>query len=155
MADYIREIRSLVGKRKIILNFVGACVFNDCGEVLLQRRSDKNKWGFPGGAVELGESLEETLLRELAEETGLYGQCQQLVGIYSKYTDTYPNGDSCQPITHLFQVKIISGTLILKNEESLELKFFPLNAFPSLVNQQHQDMYQDVLRGLDHAPFFH
>ena len=46
--DYIRWIRSKVGQGKIILAFAGGWIFNDRGEVLLQRRGDSKKWGFPG-----------------------------------------------------------------------------------------------------------
>ena len=52
---------------------VGAVVFDaDC--VLLVRRSKAplaGEWSLPGGAVELGETLEEAVVREVAEETGL------------------------------------------------------------------------------------
>ncbi len=52
---------------------VGAVVFQaDC--VLLVRRAKaplEGAWSLPGGAVELGETLEEAIVREVAEETGL------------------------------------------------------------------------------------
>jgi 8-oxo-dGTP pyrophosphatase MutT (NUDIX family) len=69
--DYIGWIRSKVGHEKIILVFAGGCIFNDKGEVLLQRRGDSNKWGFPGGAIEIGETPHEAAIREAKEETGL------------------------------------------------------------------------------------
>ena len=53
--NYIQWLRSKVGHEKIILVFAGSCIFNEKGEVLLQRRADSNKWGFPGGAIELGK----------------------------------------------------------------------------------------------------
>ena len=48
--NYIQWIRSKVGHEKIILTFAGGCIFNERGEVLMQRRGNSNKWGFPGGA---------------------------------------------------------------------------------------------------------
>ncbi|CAM3718823.1 NUDIX domain-containing protein [Marinicrinis lubricantis] len=65
--DYISWIRSRVGHNRIFLNFAGAIIANEAGEVLLQRRRDKGAWGFPGGAMELGESAEETAIREVLE----------------------------------------------------------------------------------------
>jgi 8-oxo-dGTP diphosphatase len=60
---------------------VGAVVFDaDC--VLLVRRAKAplaGEWSLPGGAVELGETLEEALVREVTEETGLHVTPLQVV----------------------------------------------------------------------------
>lgn len=60
---------------------VGAVVFDaDC--VLLVRRAKAplaGEWSLPGGAVELGERLEEAIVREVAEETGLHVTPLQVV----------------------------------------------------------------------------
>jgi mutator protein MutT len=53
---------------------VGAIVLNDRGEVLLAKRGHaplKGEWSIPGGGVEIGETLEGALVRELLEETGV------------------------------------------------------------------------------------
>ena len=63
---------------------VGAVVFNaDC--VLLVRRAKAplaGEWSLPGGAVELGETLEEAVVREVAEETGLRVVPVQVVKVF-------------------------------------------------------------------------
>ena len=69
MANYINWIRSKVGHEKVILVFAGGCLFDEDGKVLLQKRGDSGKWGFPGGAIELGETPEETAVKD----DGLYG----------------------------------------------------------------------------------
>lgn len=56
--DYIRYIREKVGHDLIFLNFAGGIIYNEQNEILLQKRGDRNEWGLPGGAMELGESLE-------------------------------------------------------------------------------------------------
>lgn len=145
--DYIKTMRNKLGHEKIMLNFVGACIKNKKGEILLQKRGDKNLWGFPGGAVELGESLEEAVIREIFEETGLKISVEKLLGVYSKYEDHYPNGDVCQPIAHFFEATDFTGELNSDNEETLELEFFPLNDFPPLVNSQHEAIKKDLLTG--------
>jgi len=44
---------------------------NELGQILLQERTDRNKWGLPGGCQDLGENLRETAVREIYEETGI------------------------------------------------------------------------------------
>lgn len=80
--DYIKWLRSKVGKEKIILNFAGGCIVNKEGEILLQKRRDKGVWGFPGGVLEIGESIEGAAKREVFEETGLIVEPKRLIGIF-------------------------------------------------------------------------
>jgi len=52
---------------------VAAVVFSDDFVLLVRRGKDprRDSWGLPGGAVELGETAEEAVIREVLEETGL------------------------------------------------------------------------------------
>ena len=60
-----------------------AAVFDDEGRVLLVRHTyGPLNWEVPGGASEPGESVVETALRELREETGLDAEAESLTGIY-------------------------------------------------------------------------
>ncbi len=69
--NYIQEIRSLVGHRPLILVGAIVLIFDEQNRILLQHRNDDQTWDFPGGFVELGETIEETARREILEETGL------------------------------------------------------------------------------------
>lgn len=62
---------------------VSASIWRD-GKVLLVERAKPPKgiWAFPGGQVELGETLEEAVARELHEETGMSARFQGLLGLY-------------------------------------------------------------------------
>ena len=61
---------------------VEAVVLNDENELLLVRRQDDGLWCLPGGITDPGETLAESVQRELQEETGIVGQIRQLLGIY-------------------------------------------------------------------------
>lgn len=144
MKDYIKWIRNKVGNETIILNFSCVCITNEKNEILLQKR-DKNKdiWGLPGGALEIGESIEEVAIRETLEETGLIVKIKNLIGIYSKYFNEYPNGDRAQTICYSFEAKVISGELTVDNKETFELKYFSKSNLPNIFVQQHTDMIND------------
>ena len=145
--DYISWIRSYIGSQEIILNFSGGIVTNQKNEVLLQLRSDKNLWGLPGGAVEKGETVEQAAVREVLEETGLHVKVVSLLGVYSNYFDTYPNGDKAQTITTMFIFKLVEGNLSIENSETLDLGFFSKTNLPEIANQQHKDTIKDYFSG--------
>ena len=144
--DYIQNIRKKVGKEKIILNFTCG-ILSQSGKILLQKRADKGTWGLPGGAIELGESALEALVREFYEETGINVRVEKLLNVYTKYSDSYPNGDEAQVITMLYLVS--SETSISTNfytsDETLKLGFFDYREIQNItiVNQQHRDMIND------------
>ena len=144
--DYIQNIRKKVGKDKIILNFTCG-ILNQSGKILLQKRADKGTWGLPGGAIELGESALEALVREFYEETGIEVRAEKLLNVYTKYSDSYPNGDEAQVLTILYLVSSETSisTIFFTSDETLELGFFDHRDVQNIeiVNQQHQDMIND------------
>ena len=67
-------------------SIVAACtvfIRDQAGAVLLIQRTDNQLWALPGGAMEFGENLETTAIREVEEETGLIVRVTGLVGIYT------------------------------------------------------------------------
>ena len=144
--NYIQNIRKKVGKDKIILNFTCG-ILSQSGKILLQKRADKGTWGLPGGAIELGESALEALVREFYEETGIEVRAEKLLNVYTKYSDSYPNGDEAQVLTILYLVSSENSisTNFLSSNETLELGFFYYGDIQNIaiVNQQHQDMIND------------
>lgn len=146
--NYIQTIRSLVGHNPVILNFAGCCVLNDEGEVLLQKRGGEEQWGFPGGALELGESFREAAVREVYEETGVAVEIKELIGVYSKFMAEYPNGDKAQAILTVFLARPIGGSMQVDGEETLDVKYFPLGETPVLFNDQHNRILSDLRLGL-------
>jgi ADP-ribose pyrophosphatase YjhB (NUDIX family) len=60
-----------------------AIVVNHEGRILLHRRSDNARWALPGGVMDIGESIAQTVTREVQEETGLEVEPEYIVGVYS------------------------------------------------------------------------
>ena len=147
--NYIQWIRSKVGHDKIILVFAGGCIINEKGEVLLQRRGDTNKWGFPGGAIELGESPEMAVIREAKEETGLDVEVGKIIGVYTDCNMKYSNDDEAHSIVIGYELKVIGGKLFCDGEETLELKYFALDHIPELFCKQHEEFLHDIKKQED------
>jgi len=130
---------------------VGVFVKDPLGRILLERRSDSGMWGLPGGAIEPGESIHQTALREVKEETGLEVRLTGLIGVYSEPGErivTYPdNGDVRHLVDIILEAEIISGELAL-SEESLELRFFPVEALPRELAPPARQPVQDYLHRL-------
>jgi ADP-ribose pyrophosphatase YjhB (NUDIX family) len=61
---------------------VAAAIVDDNGRFLAIRRADNGRWEPPGGVLELDESIEQGLIREVAEETGLRVKPLALTGVY-------------------------------------------------------------------------
>jgi nucleoside triphosphatase len=61
---------------------VGALIRNETGEILLVRQAKwNNKYCIPGGHVELNETIEEAIKREIQEEVGLNVEVVELLGV--------------------------------------------------------------------------
>ncbi|TCN22260.1 ADP-ribose pyrophosphatase YjhB (NUDIX family) [Mesobacillus foraminis] len=134
MGDYIREIRGLIGHRPFIMAGSAVIVLNGRREILLQHRSDTEKWGIPGGAMEPGESFEEAARRGLYEETGLMARDLEFLDLLSgkEYYFQYPNGDEIYNAIALYKVDDWEGEVKINDEESLELRFFSMDDLPEL-----------------------
>ncbi len=121
--DYFNDPHAPKANR--IVPAATAIVKNEAGEILLQRRKDNALWALPGGVMEIGESIGETVVREVREETGLEVAPKYLVGIYSnpRHIIAYSNGEIRQQFALCFACEITGGELAV-NEESFEVAFF-------------------------------
>lgn len=117
-----------------ILPAVAAAIFNDQGEILLQKRKDVNQWCIISGHVEFGETIEEAILREIHEETATAAKITRFIGVYSSpESQTYVYKDkTVQYITSYFEATLTGNIQPgYSNEETHELKFFPAENIPA------------------------
>lgn len=148
--SYIKFLREHVGHSPILTAGVGLFVFNENNEVLMQLRTDYNLWGFPGGAMELGESYEETAKRELKEETNLEIEDLKMIKVLSG-KDTYreyPNGDKLYDITAIFVVLSYKGNLKINDGESKQLGWFNIDNIPENITdhtKNYIEKFGDIL----------
>ena len=146
--DYIKELRALVGHRRV--NLCGSCVLleNERGELLLQQRSyPYGRWCFPGGLMELGEAAEATARREVREETALEVGALELVGVYSgpDHLCRAANGDEWYVVDIAYTSRDYRGELRVNDGESLALRWFAPEAMPENLVTTHRRILADYL----------
>jgi ADP-ribose pyrophosphatase YjhB (NUDIX family) len=127
---------------------VAAVVFDGSGRVLLGRRTDNGLWGLPSGRVEPAETVEEAVVREVREETGLRVEAIRLIGVYSdpeSQAFSYPTGEVVQFVTSCFLCKAVGGTLRADGVEALEVMFFDPKRTPADLLPMHPRWLSDAL----------
>ena len=129
---YISDIRKYVGHAPIMAVAAVAIIYNKETGLLLEKRTDTGEWCTPGGAIELGESLEEALKREIKEETNLDFSSPKLFDIISNIHMVYPNKDEVYYTDVIYVINEFSGEL-KPDKESSELRFFDLNNIPENI----------------------
>jgi len=101
------------------------------GRILLEKRKNdpgKGKWSIPGGIVELGESLEQTVIREVKEETGLVVDKPELIDVVAQVSM-----DERGKIKYHFVIIDFSTVLhtspesIRASSDALQLRWVPLD----------------------------
>jgi ADP-ribose pyrophosphatase YjhB (NUDIX family) len=120
--DYLNDPNAPVPNS--IVPAASAVVINDAGEILLQRRTDNDLWALPGGTMDLGERIAETVVREVREETGLDVEVTGIVGVYSDpgHVIAYSDGEVRQEFNLCFAARLVGGQLSV-SDESTEVRW--------------------------------
>ena len=134
--SYISDMRKYIGHAPMLSAGATAAVIRD-GKLLLNLRSDTRTWGVPGGALELGETLEQTAARELKEETGLEAESFRLLNVFSgeDFYFVYPNGDMLYSVAVLYLAEGVGGEPRVSDAESVRLGYFALGEMPELESR--------------------
>lgn len=123
---------------------------NEAGQILLQERTDRNKWGLPGGCQDLGENLRDTAVREAYEETGIRLDPNEIELIDTlsgeSRKNSYPNGDIVYNNTSLYLADVsLSNESTLKGDsETKRLRFFNPTEVPE--NLMDADLIKTYLK---------
>lgn len=108
-------------------------------KVLLIKRRDVPVWVLPGGGIDLNESPQLAVEREILEETGFTVKACRLVGDYIPINRLAKR-------THLFECTKISGSPRI-SDETKDVRFFELNQLPPLP-PPYQEWIEDSLLNL-------
>ena len=99
-------------------------IFNPCRQLLFCRLSAKvpwvqGKWTLPGGGIEFGETPQDTLVREVHEESGLIVEPLNLAGVDSYVTENQTQ--IFHNIRIVFHTRLITGELQIEQDGSTDL----------------------------------
>ncbi len=147
--EEIEPLRSTVFAHISPMTAGAAAIIDDNDMILLMRRSDNGLWVMPGGALEVGETPAEGVVREAYEETGIRCKPIALSGIYdSRVWDNrrvqhlYKFTFLCEPLSKIRDVPS-------HEHETLGVRWFPKNDFPNDLYEGHRKRIEDAYKVRD------
>lgn len=119
---------------------VTAAVRDHQGNLLLIHKVDNDYWALPGGGHDAGESITNTVVREVHEETGLDVKVVRLIGMYTdpRHVMAYDDGEVRQQFSLCFEARLLGGTSREDGSETKEVRWVSpadldqLNIHPSM-----------------------
>lgn len=124
---------------------VDAVITDLDGRIIFIRRKNppyKGSWAFPGGFVEYGETVEEAVIREVKEETGVIVEIRELLGVYSD-----PGRD---PRGHMITVCFLANKTegeLKADTDAVEVSFFTADeALLMNLAFDHHKILKDALK---------
>jgi 8-oxo-dGTP pyrophosphatase MutT (NUDIX family) len=135
-------------KANSVVPSVTAVIVNDEGELLLIHKTDNDLWALPGGGHDAGESISQTVVREVKEETGIDVEIVDIVGLYTdpRHVMAYDDGEVRQQFSICFHARPIGGSL-QNSSESKEVRWVSIDELDDL--EIHPSMRLRIDHGLD------
>lgn len=155
IAAYVRDLRRHIGTDLLLMPAVGAVVFDQHGQVLLQQRADNGRWSAPAGGMDPDESPAEAAVREVWEETGILAEPVRVLGVYGgpNFYNTHPNGDQTASVFTVFECRALTGPPTPDGIESVDARFFPVAEALAMLPQRWQQRMALAMNQHAHTHF--
>ena len=145
--EQIEPLRATVFSRPTPVAVGDAAVIDAKGRILLVQRADNAMWAMPGGALEVGETPAEGVVREALEETGVECRAVYLVGVFdSRFCGT-------QSSHHLYQFVFLCEPMdpgktrqASHAVEVLDVGWFPEDGLPDGIDPGHRSRIPEAFR---------
>jgi mutator protein MutT len=129
---------------------VGAIIISE-GKILIEKRKNepsKGKWSIPGGLVELGENIEQAVIREVKEETGLDVEAPHLIDIVDNIS-LDAKGKVKYHYVIIDYLVTVRGGLLKAASDADELKWVPFSEVEEYdLTKSFRDFFQQNRRKL-------
>jgi len=121
------------------------------GDVLLIHKTDNDLWALPGGGHEPGETISQTVVREVREETGYEVEVTGLVGTYTDpgHVIAYDDGEVRQQFSLCFTARLLGGTARTSSESKAVAWVVPRDTADLPM---HPSMRLRLQHALEHRP---
>ncbi|MYW03246.1 NUDIX domain-containing protein [Streptomyces sp. SID3343] len=145
--DYFHDPAAPVANS--VVPSVTAVVVDARGHLLMIHRTDNDLWAIPGGGHDVGESIAETVVREVREETGIDVEVLDLVGTYTDphHVMAYDDGEVRQQFSLCFRARPVGGEL-RTSSESKAVRWVDTHELDAL--NIHQSIRLRITHGLTH-----
>jgi ADP-ribose pyrophosphatase YjhB (NUDIX family) len=100
-------------------------------------------WALPGGRADPGETVEQTIVREVKEETGLSVVVVRKIGEY--HEQGVQGGVEYDYYPACFLVKVVGGEMRKQQSEIQDIQLFSLDDVPETLAFEHAQMIKDYL----------
>ncbi|MDO9537424.1 MAG: NUDIX hydrolase [Thermoplasmata archaeon] len=126
---------------------VDGIAFQNDQLILIKRKNPpfQGHHALPGGFVEVGETVEQAVVREFLEETGLITKITRLLGVYSS-PDRDPRGHT---VSVVFELEVVGGTL-QGGDDAAAAELFKLDKLPKLAFD-HETIVSDYCTNAENA----
>ncbi len=134
--NYCENMREMIGNSPLIIVRPSVAIVNHYGEILLSRYSGAT-WGIPGGILQLNESVEECITRNVFEEIGVKIKALKLFGVYSGkelINRVEESGDEYQTVAIGYLCTEYEGVITPDSNQGIEAKFFALDHLPDEID---------------------
>jgi len=142
LPEALEPLRGPMYNRPTPMSVGDAAVIDEQGRILLIRRMDNHMWAMPGGALAVGETPAEGVLREALEETGWHCAAVALMGVFdSRFCGT-------QSRNHLYHFQFLCRPVAQETDtpthqqETLEIAWFTEDGLPADIDPGHVSRIQ-------------
>ena len=147
--DYVNDPNA--PKANSVVPSVVAIVQDDQGRVLLIHKTDNDLWALPGGGHEIGESIADSVVREVKEETGYDVEVTGITGTYTNpdHVMSYEDGEVRQQFSIGFSAQLLGGEARVSSE-SKQVEWLSTEEIEALP--MHPSMRLRLQHGVEGRP---
>lgn len=134
--DYCEKMREMIGNSPLIMVRPSVAIMNHSDEILLNRYKG-GIWGIPGGILQLNESVEECIKRNVQEDLGIKLHTLRLFGVYSGkvlINRVEDSGDEYHTVAIGYLCTDFAGELTPDENQAIEAQFFKFDQLPEEID---------------------